>query len=113
MPRLNRAPAGLVVRIRVTDLLDLLPNGLTATQVIEDLTDPEPEDIDACLAGCQSAAQSSGGRRMIIWIDARLSPALARRFSETFGVTTHALRDLGLREAKICLPVTPHGRLLW
>ena len=37
---------------------------------------------------------------MILWVDARLSPALARRFSETFGVTAHAVRDLGLRDAK-------------
>jgi predicted nuclease of predicted toxin-antitoxin system len=29
-----------------------------------------------------------------------LSPALARWLSETFGVVAHAVRDLGLREAK-------------
>lgn len=37
---------------------------------------------------------------MILWIDAQLSPALARWMSETFGVTAHAVRDLGLRDAK-------------
>ena len=37
---------------------------------------------------------------MILWIDAQLSPALARWISETFGVAAHAVRDLGLREAK-------------
>ena len=37
---------------------------------------------------------------MILWIDAQLSPALARWLSDTFGVTAHAVRDLGLREAK-------------
>ena len=37
---------------------------------------------------------------MILWIDAQLSPALARWMSETFGVTVHAVRDLGLRDAK-------------
>jgi predicted nuclease of predicted toxin-antitoxin system len=37
---------------------------------------------------------------MILWIDAQLSPALARRLSDTFGVTVHAVRDLGLRDAK-------------
>ena len=37
---------------------------------------------------------------MIFWIDAQLSPALARWMSETFGVTAHAVRDLGLRDAK-------------
>ena len=37
---------------------------------------------------------------MILWIDAQLSPALAPWLSETFGVTAHAVRDLGLRDAK-------------
>ena len=37
---------------------------------------------------------------MILWIDAQLSPALARLIRETFGVAAHAVRDLGLREAK-------------
>ena len=37
---------------------------------------------------------------MILRIDAQLSPALALWISETFGVAAHAVRDLGLREAK-------------
>ena len=37
---------------------------------------------------------------MILWIDAQLSPALARWINETFGVAAYAVRDLGLREAK-------------
>jgi len=37
------------MRIRVTDVLDLLANGLTLEQVIEDLPDLEPEDVRACL----------------------------------------------------------------
>jgi uncharacterized protein (DUF433 family) len=37
------------VRIRVTDVLDLLANGLTAAQVLEELPDLESEDIQACL----------------------------------------------------------------
>jgi predicted nuclease of predicted toxin-antitoxin system len=37
---------------------------------------------------------------MMLWIDAQLSPALARWLSDTFGVTAHAVRDLGLRAAK-------------
>jgi uncharacterized protein (DUF433 family) len=49
MLRLNRAPAGLVVRTRVTDVLDVLANGLTAAQVLEELPDLEPQDIQACL----------------------------------------------------------------
>jgi predicted nuclease of predicted toxin-antitoxin system len=49
---------------------------------------------------------------MILWIDAQLSPALARWLSDTFGVAAHAVRNLGLRDAKACLSLTPHGRLL-
>ncbi len=37
---------------------------------------------------------------MILWIDAQLSPALARWMSETFSISAYAVRDLGLREAK-------------
>jgi len=37
------------MRIRVTDVLDLLANGLTPEQVPEELPDLEPEDIAACL----------------------------------------------------------------
>lgn len=36
---------------------------------------------------------------MIIWLDAQLSPALAPWIQATFKVETHALRELGLREA--------------
>ncbi|NQU11599.1 DUF433 domain-containing protein [bacterium] len=37
------------LRIRVADVLDLLANGLTPQQVLEELPDLEPEDIQACL----------------------------------------------------------------
>jgi uncharacterized protein (DUF433 family) len=37
------------MRIRVTDVLQLLANGLTAQQVLEELPDLESEDIQACL----------------------------------------------------------------
>lgn len=37
------------MRIRVTDVLDLLASGLTREQVLEELPDLEPEDLDACL----------------------------------------------------------------
>ena len=37
------------MRIRVTDVLDLLAAGLTAEQVLEELPDLELEDIRACL----------------------------------------------------------------
>jgi len=37
------------MRIRVIDVLDLLGNGLTPQQVIEELPDLNLEDIQACL----------------------------------------------------------------
>ena len=37
------------MRIRVTDVLDLLAAGLSREQVIEELPDLEPEDVAACL----------------------------------------------------------------
>lgn len=37
------------MRIRVSDVLDLLAHGLTPQQVIEDLPDLEAADIEACL----------------------------------------------------------------
>lgn len=37
------------MRIRVTDVLDLLAAGLSRQQVLEELPDLEPDDITACL----------------------------------------------------------------
>lgn len=37
------------LRIRVSDVLDLLASGLTASQVVEELPDLELEDVEACL----------------------------------------------------------------
>lgn len=37
------------MRIRVVDVLDLLANGLTPAQVIQELPDLEIEDVAACL----------------------------------------------------------------
>jgi uncharacterized protein (DUF433 family) len=37
------------MRIRVSDVLDLLAANLTPAQVLEELPDLEPEDIQACL----------------------------------------------------------------
>lgn len=37
------------MRIRVSDVLDLLAAGLTAQQVVEELPDLEPADVVACL----------------------------------------------------------------
>ena len=37
------------MRIRISDVLDLLANGLTQAQVLEELPDLELEDIQACM----------------------------------------------------------------
>ena len=37
------------MRIRVTDVLDLLANGLTLEEVVDELPDLEPDDVYACL----------------------------------------------------------------
>lgn len=37
------------MRIRVQDVLDLLAAGLTREQVVDELPDLEPEDVDAAL----------------------------------------------------------------
>jgi uncharacterized protein (DUF433 family) len=37
------------LRIRVTDVLDLLASGLSAADVVEELPDLELEDVTACL----------------------------------------------------------------
>jgi uncharacterized protein (DUF433 family) len=37
------------MRIRVSDVLDLLANGLSPEQIIEELPDLESADIEACL----------------------------------------------------------------
>jgi uncharacterized protein (DUF433 family) len=37
------------MRIRVSDVLDLMANGLSVTQVLRELPDLEREDVQACL----------------------------------------------------------------
>lgn len=37
------------MRIRVTDVLELFAAGLTAEQVLKEMPDLEPEDLQACL----------------------------------------------------------------
>jgi uncharacterized protein (DUF433 family) len=37
------------MRIRVSDVLDLLSHGLSAPQILEELPDLEAADIEACL----------------------------------------------------------------
>lgn len=42
-------PCIRAMRVRVSDVLDLLAAGLTSSQVLEELPYLEPEDIQACL----------------------------------------------------------------
>jgi uncharacterized protein (DUF433 family) len=37
------------MRIRVVDVLELLANGLSQAEILEELPDLEPEDVSACL----------------------------------------------------------------
>ena len=37
------------MRIRVTDVIDLMAHGLSVSEVLEELPDLEPEDVTACL----------------------------------------------------------------
>ena len=37
------------MRVRVTDVIELFAAGLTAEQVLKELPDLEPEDLQACL----------------------------------------------------------------
>jgi uncharacterized protein (DUF433 family) len=37
------------MRIRVSDVLDLFAAGLSAEQILEEMPDLEPEDLQACL----------------------------------------------------------------
>src|SRR5215510_14621707 len=48
----------------------------------------------------ESATRSSRDRRVRIWIDAQLSPGLARWIRETFGIDAQAVRDVERRNAK-------------
>jgi len=38
------------MRIRVSDVLDLLASGLTAAQILDEMPDLESDDIRACVA---------------------------------------------------------------
>jgi len=37
------------MRIRVSDVLDLFASGLTAAEILDEMTDLEAEDLEACL----------------------------------------------------------------
>jgi uncharacterized protein (DUF433 family) len=43
------APACLGMRIRVSDILEMLSENVSTIEILEDFPDLEPEDIQACL----------------------------------------------------------------
>ena len=49
---------------------------------------------------CQPTCEPPDSCRVIIWIDAQLSPRMARWIEETFEVECRHVRDIGLREAE-------------
>lgn len=88
------------MRIRVSDVLELFAAGLSTEEILAEMPDLERDDILACL---QFAARrfdhpTAGG--MIFWIDAQLSPLLARWLTTTSAVEAHAVRELDLRDAE-------------
>ena len=46
------------LRVRVSDVLDLLAAGLSPARVVDELPDLEPEDISACLRFASQQLQS-------------------------------------------------------
>src|SRR5258705_13912762 len=63
------------MRVRVSDVLDLFAAGLTAEELLEEMPDLEPEDLQACLRLALSRSSGAGG--VILWVNAQLSPSLA------------------------------------
>jgi uncharacterized protein (DUF433 family) len=45
------------MRIRVSDILEMLANGIAETEILNDFPDLEPLDIRACLAYAASLAE--------------------------------------------------------
>ena len=44
---------------------------------------------------------------MMVWVDAQLSPGIARWLADTFGIEAKPVREVGLRDAEdeVILPV--------
>ncbi len=49
------------MRIRVTDVLDLLAFGLSRAEVLQELPDLEPDDVEACLRFASRGASREPG----------------------------------------------------
>ena len=64
------------MRIRVSDVLDILAAGLSQEEILAEHPDVETEDIEACLRLRKSTARSSDRSGVKLWIDHQLSPYL-------------------------------------
>lgn len=51
------------MRVRVSDVLDLLGHGLTTAEVVEELPDLEPNDVLAALQFASRTLQTEAARR--------------------------------------------------
>jgi uncharacterized protein (DUF433 family) len=69
------------MRIRVTDVLGMLAEGVSEKEILEDYPYLEPEDIlgvPSVRGSCNGSRGADGGMRLLV--DAQLPPALARWF---------------------------------
>jgi uncharacterized protein (DUF433 family) len=66
------------LRIRVTDVLDLLASGLSPEQVLEELPDLEPGDVSACLRFASRRLRSSLAHRVTLRLDSQFPSDLDR-----------------------------------
>src|SRR4051812_22248159 len=88
------------IRIRVSDVLELVSAGATFEEILEDYPYLEREDI---LAAIQYAARQTDHPRspvrVIFLIDNQLPPALARFIDAELGCQGRHVADVGLRDA--------------
>lgn len=88
------------MRIRVSDILELLGSGASIEEILEDYPYLEREDI---LASIQYAALQTGHPILKIGvkflIDNQLPPALARFIETDFGHPALHVVDIGMRDA--------------
>ena len=89
------------MRIRVIDVLDLQAAGLSTQEILEDFPYLEREDIMAVARFASRRLDHPVPRRMKLWIDAQLSPAIARWITANYEeVEASAAYDLGYLDSE-------------
>ena len=91
------------MRIRVSDVLDLLANGLSPEQIVEELPGPGTGRRGGVPALRKPASGRPGAGRVTIWLDAQLPPSAAAWITATFGIEAHARRatsDCAMRRTR-------------